>query len=48
MKTFFAVNDAISLCEENGGTIACMSDEQKVTLRDVCLPVCEFEIVDRK
>jgi hypothetical protein len=42
------IDDSISLCEENDGTIACMFDEQKETLRDICLPVCEFEVVDRK
>ena len=42
------IDDSISLCKDNGGTIACMSDEQKETMRDICLPVCEFKVVDRK
>ncbi len=37
-----------SSCENMGGTISCMSHEQKGHGRDVCIAVCEFEVVDTK
>ncbi|MCV0392790.1 MAG: DUF4362 domain-containing protein [Nitrosopumilus sp.] len=35
-------------CENSGGTISCMSDGQKGHGRDVCVAICEFEVVDTK
>jgi hypothetical protein len=42
------ISDAEFSCENWGGTLACMSDEQKGHGDDICQFVCEFDVVDTK